>query len=84
MFDPPMEMPGSNELARAEHELATLRALYAEAVRLVKELEDSGWDHIVERRHCPICYRYEGKGHKDDCKLAAVLSRPEAQEVLRG
>lgn len=70
-----VEMVEASALDAANARIATLRERYAEAVRALNKNE-AGW--------CVCCGSHPDEAHASECAVHAVLSRPEAQEVLRG
>lgn len=63
-------------------QLAASEKSLAESKGLLKELEYSGMNNM-EERYCEICGGMStepytgGKGHKPDCRLAAMIAEPK-------
>ena len=71
------------DLQKKNDELAALRArveeLEALVIENVPEWDDSGL--ADGRRTCPVCLSYEERGHKADCRLAALSPKGDHVET---
>lgn len=52
-------------------------------VKVLEVLGQVEWVAVGPRqglRYCPYCARWQSDGHRDDCKLDALLSEGEKEE----
>jgi hypothetical protein len=68
----------------AEHFAAALTACEEQLKEAVGVIESVEWVLVSRNdrgpiRRCPHCWGYEKDGHRDDCKLAAVLKKARGE-----
>ena len=50
-------------------------------MEVLRRLEWAGWDYCWDEALCYYCKGRKDRGHRDDCKLAALLGEGEKEKA---